>query len=130
MVVLDPGHVYLLDELGKDIYSTSTLRFVKREGLGYPGNVGNFPGTTTQETLRALIDRARYVNNQQPHWATRFSIPLFQLVIWMYEWRAARRHGLWLKILPNRIEKCLKCSICGHIACFQNDPTQCVGRRK
>src|SRR5258707_13345918 len=43
-----------------------TLQFVKREGEGYPGNIGHHEGTTMQEVLRVLIDRAKYINGQIP----------------------------------------------------------------
>lgn len=64
MKVLDQGHKYQLDTLdGKE---PEILTFVKREGDKYPGNVGSYSGTTTQEVLRVLIDRTKYVDKQIP----------------------------------------------------------------
>lgn len=48
--------------------------FVKREGEHFPGNVGHYPGTTMQEVLRVLIDRAKYVNSQIPCLETEMAI--------------------------------------------------------
>ena len=62
MRVLDPGHRYALRHLDGD--GETVLQFVNREGEKYPGNAGACEGTTMQEILRALIDRAAYVNGQ------------------------------------------------------------------
>lgn len=47
-MVIDPGHLYELQVIDKvecaEPYP-SLLRFVKREGPGYPGNSGTYPGT-------------------------------------------------------------------------------------
>jgi hypothetical protein len=59
MKVLEAGHKYEL--LSLDGGEPQILTFVKREGEGYPGNVGHHPGTTLQEVLRAEIDRGMYV---------------------------------------------------------------------
>ena len=71
MEVLDAGHQYRLAEFrwGRaHIYVT----FVKRNDPPekYPGNLDAYPGTQTQEVLRALIDRAQYVHGQQADDAT------------------------------------------------------------
>ena len=70
--VIDPGHVYDLRRL--DGPGVERLTFVKREGPRYPGNVGKHPGTTMQEVIRALIDRAEYVNAQIPNAETEAAI--------------------------------------------------------
>jgi len=114
--VIDPGHDYLLGTL--DGSTEVRLTFVKREGPGYPGNVGHHSGTTMQECLRALIDRAKYVNEQIPCPETESAIDLMRATILLFEIRAARRHGrelttsrlLWLEDEPT-------CSKCGHIGC-------------
>lgn len=94
------------------------LTFVKREGDGYPGNVGHYPGTTTQEVLRALIDRTEYVNNQIPCEENLEVLRHLRSAILQLEDRAAFRHG---RVLPDieleDIERLSTCSICGHIGC-------------
>jgi len=117
MRVLDPGHRYALRHL--DGPSEEYLRFVKREGEGYPGNEGHSAGTTMQEVLRALIDRARYVNRQIPDAHTQEGIRHMQIAIYEFERRAAERHGrintfhaTWWEI-----EKAATCDKCGHVLC-------------
>ena len=115
MRVIDEGHLYELAALdgGMDV----PLRFVKREGAGYPGNVGHYSGTTSQEVLRALINRACYVNGQISCWQTRLSIYLMGFVVWLYEHRAAKRHkrpipGLYDAVYGET------CEFCGHVTCL------------
>ena len=65
MRVLDPGHTYQLKILDGNLGDFETLCHVKRIGTNYPGNIAPaYPGTTTQEVLRAEIDRLRYVNTK------------------------------------------------------------------
>src|SRR5258706_6846423 len=115
MRVLDDGHRFELASLDGDS-ATQVLQFVKREGKGYPGNVGRYPGTTSQQVLRALISRAIYVNAQIPCWQTRASIWLMALVIRLYEHRAAKRHG---RAAPGSYDSVYgeTCSQCWHVNC-------------
>ncbi len=115
MKVIDPGHEYTLDSLDGD--QENRLVFVKREGEKYPGNVGHRPGTTMQEVLRALIDRAIYVNNQTPCRETGKAIEAMMTAVWQFELRAARRHG---RSDDFGIEEAVygeKCHKCGHVGC-------------
>lgn len=118
MKVLDPGHAYSLDSLDGDF--EQVLQFVKREGPKYPGNVGHYPGTTMQEVLRALIERATYVNNQIPCPETTLAVGLMQSALFLFESRAARRHG---RVFEASIEDLVsgqnKCPLCGHVGCKQ-----------
>lgn len=71
MKCIDPGHLYDLDCLDVGLRServghAERLRFVKRIGDKFPGNrMPGYSGTTTQEVIRALIDRTKYVNGQR-----------------------------------------------------------------
>lgn len=119
MEIIDPGHVYALtclDSPGVD--RKVMLTFVKREGEGYPGNVGQYPGTTTQEVLRALIDRIKYVNNQIHDDRNELVLYYLRFSIYNLEERAAERHG---RVLPRDIIKEIElmpvCEKCGHIGC-------------
>lgn len=119
MNVIDPGHEYLLDSL--DGEQENRLVFVKREGKKYPGNVGSHPGTTMQEVLRALVDRAMYVNNQLPCLETTGAIEYMQFAIIILERRAARCHHrekAFSKIHLDDVVKGIgKCVLCGHVGC-------------
>lgn len=125
MNIFDAGHRYALSNLDALPWEqpTQQLYFVKREGEKFPGNVGKHHGTTSQEVLRALIDRAAYVNGQIPCWQTRLSILLMGLCVWLYEQRAARRHG---RSAPSFYEatygQC--CQKCGHVGCRDAKPNQ------
>lgn len=145
MKIIDPGHVYNLDWLdGSPLSRESELSFVKREGDGYPGNVGHYPGTTLQEVIRALIDRVKYLDRQVPDWRNKSILYLLRQCIWLLELRAAQRHHRPLELrtimLPivigrdvhwlentrdefSHIESLPVCRKCLHIGC----PGSCRG---
>lgn len=124
MEVLDPGHTYRLASLDGPMSSgrlLDILQFVKREGDGYPGNVGHYHGTTTQEVLRALIDRTMYVDGQI--YDPRNESVLYHLrrAIYLLEERAADRHGRSFVLTGAQvgaIENMLTCEKCNHIGCY------------
>ena len=118
MNVIDPGHEYLLDSL--DGGEPVPLTFVKREGRHYPGNIGNHPGTTMQEVLRALIDRARYVNGQIKCAETEAAIGLMEAALLLFELRAARCHRRFLEVPLSEVIGGYTCRVCGHIRCAGN----------
>jgi len=116
VIVVDRGHEYLLDPLDGELLQT--LTFVKREGTKYPGNIGHHPGTTMQEVLRALIDRAEYVNSQLPCAETEAGIGLLKAALFVFEARAARYHDRQLTATLDEIVKGVgKCPRCGHVGC-------------
>lgn len=117
MRVIDPGHHYVLESY--DGARECCLVFMKREGPGYPGNVGIHPGTNIQEVLRVLIDRLMYLQQQVPCEENRILLAHWREDLMLLEHRAARRHGrvLDLKQLPRAIELALTCPICGHVQC-------------
>jgi hypothetical protein len=118
--VLDPGHMYLLRELDHKVDPAAQQRlvFVKREGEGFPGNVGSYPGTTSQEVLRALIDRAEYVNNQVPCAETQAAKELMSAALVLLELRAARRHGRHIDAPDVEwIVEAPCCEKCNHVGC-------------
>ena len=60
MKILDPGHIYALDMLDVEAdqrQSTELLKFVKRKGPRYPGNVSHYPGANCQPPIQLLFDR-------------------------------------------------------------------------
>lgn len=119
----DPGHIYRLDMLDRPDYLNQlsyddkvTLTFVKREGEHYPGNKGKYPGTTTQEVLRALIKRTLYVNNQIPSEHNLIVIKLLRDCLLELEVRAYKLSGLtgWHGE-DDFIEDWPTCPTCGHL---------------
>lgn len=62
MTELDPGHKYLLPTFDGEL--NQTLTFMKREGEGYPGNIGHYPGTNMQAVLRAIYKRMEYLETK------------------------------------------------------------------
>lgn len=117
MRVLDPGHDYVLESLDGD--APQRLTFVKREGAGFPGNVGSHPGTTMQEVLRALIERAEYVNAQIPCAETEAAAEMWKASLVLLEARAARRHGRVPADFETLDEAWMArgCERCGHVGC-------------
>jgi hypothetical protein len=119
MKVLDPGHKFSLDSLDGD--QENILVFVKREGEKYPGNVGHNPGTTMQEVLRALISRAKYVNNQIYSEHTNAAINNMEVSLYYLEERAAERHGrkdaFYDIDFADVMDGKNKCTTCGHVGC-------------
>lgn len=121
MRVVDPGHRYALRCLDTDgfLLKEESLQFVKREGEGYPGNVGHHSGTTTQEVLRALIDRTLYVDAQIPCGENLEVLDHLRHAIYFLEDRAAERHGRdpipeeWI----DHIETLPTCEKCNHVGC-------------
>jgi hypothetical protein len=114
--IVDPGHEYVLRSLDGD--APQRLVFVKRSGPGYPGNVGAHPGTTSQEVLRVLIERAAYVQNQIPCDETALVIGHLKSALYLLELRAARRHGRQLTApLEEIVKGTTACLCCGHVGC-------------
>ena len=119
MKVIDPGHVYQLASF--DGGEPQILKFVKREGPKYPGNVGSHAGTQMQEVLRALIDRARYMNTQIACHETEIALNAMRTALAALEYRHARikGRGLHIERSLDDIEFAPTCDECGHIACVR-----------
>ncbi len=121
MKALDPGHTYWLDLLDTDSkrQGTEILRFVKRQGARYPGNLSHYPGTNCQEVIRAVIDRVKHLNRQVPDPHNEPILHHLREALWLFESRAAKNYG---RVLPSldefeSIEDEPTCSGCGHIRC-------------
>ena len=120
MKVLDPGHLFQLDSLDGDFYQE--LRFVKREGEKFPGNVGSYSGTTMQEVLRALMSRLLYLENQKPHQLNKHVYRHLMEAIFLLEERAAMQHNRHKDFIENSdisdiISGEGKCQKCGYLGC-------------
>ncbi len=139
MKAYDPGHAYELDCIslssGRLCSHKQCLTFVKRIGDKYPGNDGcAYDGPTTQEVLRALIDRLGYVNSQKYSDYNGSVISMLRESIVLLELRAAdelvaESTGDDLRSAAARFDRILDldcesaielvpaCAVCGHIMC-------------
>lgn len=120
MIIRDPGHRYQLQHF--DGNSPVFLQFVKRNSPPekYPGNLGRaYCGTTTQEVLRALIDRTKYVDEQKPFVENQAVLKCLRDALFHLELRAAgvRGYSLPWDLDIDRIEDYPTCLDCGHICC-------------
>lgn len=116
MKILDVGHKYEL--LSIDGKHHQILQFVKREGIGFPGNKGHYPGTTMQDVIHCILNRMRYLNNQIPCIENEVIINSLQTCLLMLEQRAAKRHGIEFEpVTLEMLEMMLLCTKCGHTTC-------------
>lgn len=124
MKVIDKGHRYLLSYLDAD-NASGELTFVKRIGQRYPRNdPPGYPGTTSQEVIRALIDRTQHVDSQHPHQSNHVALRLLRGALYEFEKRAAQIRGdesaLEHAIAGGEIEKLPVCATCHHIGCTKH----------
>jgi len=87
MEVLDPGHVFELDNVGG---GSQRLVFLKRS-TGKWRYVTEWPGVLCQEVLRALILRVLFLFEQEPCDETRDIIWHLRQALFLFEVRAYRR---------------------------------------
>lgn len=120
--VIDPGHRYDLLVLDNNSFTAfcQHLTFVKRKGDNFPGNKNRYPGTTIQSVMRALYDRLGYLQDQRwclENWIIR---QLLLTSVWLLEFRASRRHGLFYFHGRRFAMNAKMCSSCGHTNCRCN----------
>lgn len=128
MRVLDPGYSYELRVYDQpkgddeDELLVESLTFVKRNEPPdkYPGNINHYPGTQTQEVLRALIDRTKYVDKQKKDPNNKMCINLYRQAIYLLELRARKLRGQESFYWFDEIENIPTCDICGHILCLNH----------
>ncbi|MEN9338102.1 MAG: hypothetical protein RIQ41_416 [Candidatus Parcubacteria bacterium] len=87
MKTIDSGHIYELEFLGS---GTQTLTFLKRSG-GAVSYDKEWDSVQTQEVLRALIERTKYLYSILPCVETQDAIHHLRMALFMYEVRAWRR---------------------------------------
>ena len=88
MRVLEPGHVYELDHLASP--GRERLTFVRRNSRAIT-HESEHPGTNTQEVLRALIDRTKFLDAVIPCVETEDALWHLRMALFCYEARAWRR---------------------------------------
>lgn len=119
MEVLDQGHRYRLISL--DGKHDQELRFVKRfdpdRPWRFPGNGEAYAGTTMQSVIRALLERARYLQSQVWCVENIFIVGFLRACLWLLEFRAARRIGMIYWKSQTFAEKAPMCPTCGHTIC-------------
>lgn len=118
MKIKDEGHKYELFTLDGNL--KQTLTFVKRQGEKYPGNESQYPGTTSQDVIRCLINRTQYVNWQKSCWQNRVVLLLLRLCIYLFEDRHNKKHNIKDRLTLRNIERVNTCKNCGHIHCLCN----------
>ena len=121
MKILDHGHLFEVDCYdGVHIQSPLTITYMKRMGPGYPGNTSAYPGTNCQEVIRSIIRRVQYLDEQIHHRNNAEIIFHQRSSLYLFEERAAERHGRRLPELlrpSSPIEYLETCKKCGHITC-------------
>jgi hypothetical protein len=120
MEIVDPGHKFLLKAY--DNGEPQVLVFMKREGTGYPFNVGHYSGTNCQEVIRALIERVKYLQHQVACEKNERIIQLLRECLKLFEERAAERRGQSLPEAPfEDFELLPTCAGCGHVFCTNDN---------
>lgn len=113
MKVVEPGHVYLVDNVVK---GQQEIQFVQRRGWDAEllPEEDQVDGIQSQELLRVLIDRTLYLHAEQPWQENVKIVHYLRDALKLYESRAARRHIEKLS-MPERAPTCTQC---GHLLCF------------
>jgi len=118
MKAIDPGHEYLLEGVGGA--SPQHIIFVKNEGAKYPGNLGFHGGILTQELLRVVIDRTKYLNAQGSCMETELALSAMRQALAWYEVRAARCRGTHIEgEHDSALDSAPVCNVCGHAQCHR-----------
>lgn len=92
MNVLDPGHAYDLQHLEGD--GAERLVFEKRNSGALDRGTDQYHGTYSQEVIRVLIDRTKYLDSVLPDESNVEIIKHLRAALYWYEFRAYRRHDL------------------------------------
>lgn len=86
---LDEGHKYALSQIGTD--DEQVLTFLKRNG-GPVQRDEEYPGTISQEVIRALIARTKYLDSLLPCRENVYALAGLRQALYWYEVRAYQRH--------------------------------------
>jgi len=108
------------------------LTFVERNG-GPAYYSEEYPGTTTQEAIRAAIDRTKFVDNLLPCFENKMAIENLQLALYWLEKRVylkrqqklacvnqAHQEGGRVPFWSLDIEQLSTCPTCRHIHCDEH----------
>ena len=89
MRILEPGHKYALANLESE--GEQVLTFIRRSSDMVDYGDGEHAGTNTQEAIRAVIDRSKYLHTIGPCEETANAIDWGRMMLYEYEARAWRR---------------------------------------
>ena len=130
MRIIDPGHEYILEGVGTENL-TQKIIFVKNEGKQYPGNVGCHGGVLTQELLRVIIDRTKYLNAQGSCMETEHALAAIRQALAWYEVRAARCRGTHIVgSHSDALDDAHRCAFCGHNQCHRIEHERLPGTKR
>lgn len=88
MKIIEPGHIYELQHLESP--GSERLTFIRRSSKAIRHETEH-EGTNTQEVLRALIDRTKYLDSIIPAIENQDTIHHLRMALLGYEGRALRR---------------------------------------
>jgi hypothetical protein len=120
MRIVEPGHLYLVKNI--DGPGEQEIRFVRRRDERALLLDEFKPGILSQELLRVLIDRTRYLNDEDPCAEDVEIIHKLRDCLRLFEARAARRT---IEKLPMP-ETASACPRCHHILCSCAHPDRLV----
>lgn len=88
MKVIDPGHFYKVPNL--EAPGEQEIQFIKRSSkmITHPDE---YAGTNTQEVIRVVLDRTKYLNSIGPCVESEDAIWYLRMALYSYEARAYRR---------------------------------------
>lgn len=111
MRVIEPGHVYAMANVDGD--GEQRIQFVRRRGERAELLRTFTAGVLSQELLRVLIDRVRYLNDEDPCDEDVQILHKLRDCLRLFESRAARRT---IEKMPMP-ELADACPICHHLLC-------------
>jgi hypothetical protein len=106
MKVIDPGHIYELEEVGSQ--KNQRIIFIKKTGE-HQHHQEEWPGVYNQELIRILIDRTQYLNTALPSLEYRSVIEHLRYALYQLEMRALKiKQGNDDTLLPSLEEIVLR----------------------
>lgn len=116
MRIIEPGHVYAMANVDGD--GEQAVWFVRRRDERAELLPVFTPGVLSQELLRVLIDRVRYLNDEDPCDEDVRIIANLRDCLRLFEARASRR-TIEKMPMPEMAEAC---PICHHLLCAHRHP--------
>lgn len=118
MRIQEPGHVYFVANV--DGPGEQRIVFVRRRGANAEllPEIERERGILSQELVRVLVDRVRYLNDEDPCAEDVAIIGHLRDVLRLFEARAARR-TIEKLAMPEVAEAC---PICHHLLCAHRHP--------